>query len=179
MKIRFIFLILLLFSISSVSAQKKYHHVYRLPAKDFKYTASYSANNALLFVDRDSLIGYLQNVVKYSNYDIKFKGRIKVTTDSIIFLSGLHDTTNISSLMEDQGIKNITESFILECVLNKRATILDKRTNKKVARVFVKEMNQKSHKRCTFIGHSFYLPKDKIEFMKRLERIGCGNVRWL
>lgn len=175
MKTACTFIVFFLFVTTFVNAQNQYKRTYPLKINHFQHTASYSSGNAVIYIDRDSLIENLQSLVKHSTYLESYKGRIKNTTETIIVLSQKSDTTNISSLIEDQEIINIMLSYFSECIFKKKATILDKRTNEFVKKIIVKKSYSSSKKSRTYSFYFYFLPNDKNEFMHRIERIGSGT----
>lgn len=169
----FIFILLLVTTFSN--AQNKYKRTYPLKNKHFQHTASYSSGNAIIYIDRDSLIENLQSLAKSSNYVESYKTRIKNTTETIIILSQKSDTTNISSIVEDQEIINMTLSYFSECIFKNQANVLDKRTNEFVKKIIVKKSSSSTKKSRTYAFYFYFLPDDKKEFMHRIERIGSGT----
>ena len=175
MKTALTFFVFILFVSTFANAQNKYERTYIQKNNHFLHTASYSSGNALIYIDRDSLIENLQTIVNSSNNPESSPELLKSTTDTIISLSHRSDTTNISSIIADQKIINITLSYFSKCILNKKANILDKRTNKFVKKILVKKSTHSSKKSSTYSYYNYFLPKDKTEFMYRIERSGCGS----
>jgi hypothetical protein len=169
------FFVFFLLVISFVNAQDKYKRTYPLKNQRFQHTASYTSGNAVIYIDRDSLIANLQSQAKSSNYVESFKARIKNTSEKIIVLSQKNDTTNISSIIEDQEIINVSLSYFSDCIFKNKANVLDKRTNEFVKKILVKKSNSSSKKSRTYAFYFYFLPGDKKEFMHRVERIGSGT----
>ncbi|MES2286862.1 MAG: hypothetical protein V4547_14325 [Bacteroidota bacterium] len=175
MKSAYTFIIIFLLVTSFANAQNKYKRAYPLKNKQFQHTASYSSGNAVIYIDRDSLIENLQSLGKSSNYVESYKRRIKNIAETIIVLSQKSDTTNVSSIVEDQEIINMTLSYFSECIFKKQANVLDKRTNKFVKKIIVKKSYSSTKKSRTYAFYFYFLPDDKKEFMHRIERIGSGT----
>lgn len=175
MKTTCTFIVFFLFVTAFANAQSNYKRTYPLKNKNFQHTASYSSGNAIIYIDRDSLIENLQSLVINSSYPEFYKRRIKSTTETIIALSQKNDTTNISSIIEDQEIINMTLSYFSECIFKKQANVLDKRTNEFVKKIIVKKSNSSTKKSRTYAFYFYFLPDDKKEFMHRIERIGSGT----
>lgn len=169
------FIVFFLLIFSFVNAQDKYKRTYPLKYHRFQHTASYTSGNAIIYIDRDSLIANLQSQAKSSNYVESFKARIKNTSETIIVLSQKGDTTNISSIIEDQEIINVSLSYFSDCIFKNKANVLDKRTNEFVKKILVKKSNSSSKKSRTYAFYFYFLPDDKKEFMHRVERIGSGT----
>lgn len=169
------FIIIFLLVTSFANAQNKYKRAYPLKNKNFQHTASYSSGNAVIYIDRDSLIENLRSLANSSNYVESHKTRIKNTTERIIRLSQKSDTTNISSIVEDQEIVNMTLAYFSECIFKKQANVKDKRTNEFVKKIIVKKSYSSTKKSRTYAFYFYFLPNDKKEFMHRIERIGSGT----
>lgn len=169
------FILFFLLVISFANAQDKYKRTYPLKYQHFQHTASYTSGNAIIYIDRDSLIANLQSQAKSSNYVESYKARIKYTSEAIIVLSKKSDTTSISSIIEDQEIINISLSYFSDCIFKNKANVLDKRTNEFVKKILVKKSNSASKKSRTYAFYFYFLPNDKKEFMHRIERIGSGT----
>ena len=165
---------LLLFT-AFANAQNKYKRTFPLKTKHFQHTAFFSSGNAIIYIDRDSLIENLQSLLKHSSYSDYYKKRIKSATEKIIVLSQKSDTTNIYSISEDQEIINITLSYFSECIFKREANVLDRRTNEFVKKIFVKKSYSSTKKSRTYAFYFYFLPDDKKEFMHRVERIGSGT----
>ncbi len=175
MKSFVVFIAFLLLVTSFATAQNKYKRAYPLKNKHFQHTASYSSGNAIIYIDRDSLIENLRFLAKSSNYVESYKVRIKNTNDRIIVLSQKSDTTNISSIVEDQEIINMTLGYFSECIFKKQANVMDKRTNEFVKKIIIKKSYSSTKKSRTYAFYFYFLPDDKKEFMHRVERIGSGT----
>lgn len=175
MKVAYTFIFFFLLVTTFANAQNNYKRSYPLKTRHFQHTASYSSGNAIIYIDRDSLIENLWSLVKSSNYVESYKARIKNTTETIIVLSQKSDTTNISSIIEDQEIINMTLSYFSECIFKNQANVLDKRTNEFVKKIIVKKSNSSTKKSRTYAFYFYFLPDDKKEFMHRIERIGSGT----
>ncbi len=169
------FWILILFLTTFVSAQNKYKRTYILKFNHFRHTASYASGNAIIYIDRDSLIENFQSIAKLPSNGESFSGKIKNTADTLLLLAKKNDTTNISSLLVDPKIINITLSYFSKCILSKKATVFDKRRNRYVKKILVKKSAHSSRKSSTYSYYYYYLPKDRNEFMYRIERSGSGN----
>jgi hypothetical protein len=178
MKIVITFLMFFSFAVLFANAQNKYKRMYPLKSEHFRHAASFTAGNAIIYIDRDSLIDNLQYMAKYSdNYDF-IKKRIKSAAEIITASSKKGDTTNISSLIMEQEIIDITLSYFSECVLTKKASIIDQRTNEVVKKIIVKKAAHSSRNSHTYSYYYYFLPNDRKEFMHRIERIGSG-IRFL
>ncbi len=168
------FLTFFLFIVTFANAQNKYKRVFGLKNNHFQYAASFTAGNAIIYIDRDSLIGNLQDIVNYSGNEDFINSKIKSALVTIASLSQKSDTTNISSVIKDQEIIDITLSYFSECVLNKRANILDRRTNELVKKIIVKKAAHSTRSSRTYSFYYYFLPNDRKEFMHRIERVGSG-----
>lgn len=169
------FIVFFILVTSFANAQNKYKRAYPVKNKPFQHTASYSSGNAVIYIDRDSLIENLRSMANSSNYVESHKTRIKNTTERIIKLSQKSDTTNISSIVEDQEIVNMTLAYFSECIFKKQANVKDKRTNEFVKKIIVKKSYSSTKKSRTYAFYFYFLPNDKKEFMHRIERIGSGT----
>ncbi|MCE9540875.1 MAG: hypothetical protein K8R85_16905 [Bacteroidetes bacterium] len=169
------FIVFFILVTSFANAQNKYKRAYPLKNKHFQHTASYSSGNAIIYIDRDSLIENLRSQAQSSNYVESHKTRIKNTTERIIGLSQKSDTTNVSSIVEDQEIVNMTLAYFSECIFKKQANVIDKRTNEFVKKIIVKKSYSSTKKSRTYAFYFYFLPNDKKEFMHRIERIGSGT----
>jgi hypothetical protein len=174
MKPTFTFLIFFLFIFTFAGAQSKYNRIYGLKKNYFQHTALFSSGNAVIYIDLDSLVGGLQLAADDSENEEFIKIKIKHTLDDIVILSKKSDTTNISSLIKDQEIIDIALAYFSECVLNKKANILDKRTNELVKKIIVRKAAHSSRSSHTYSYYYYFLPNDKKEFMHRIERNGSG-----
>ena len=175
MKTFITYLVFILCVSSFANAQNKYKRVYTLENNHFLHSASYTTGNAIIYVDRDSLIENLQTIAKYSGYSEASSKRIKSTADTIKTLSQYSDITNISSLVLDPQVISITLSYFSKCVLNKKANVLDKRTNEYVKEIIVKKAKHTAKKSSAYSYYHYYLPKSREEFMYRIERSGSGG----
>ena len=175
MKPAYTLIVLLLLLTAFANAQSKYKRTYPLKNTHFHHTASYFTGNAIIYVDRDSLVENLQSLLEYSNYSEYYKKRIKSTTEKIIVSSQKSDTTNIYSIIEDQEIVNIMLSYFSECLFKKEANVVDRRTNQFVKKIFVRKSYSSTKKSRTYAFYFYFLPEDRKEFMHRVERIGSGT----
>jgi len=104
MKTTISFLTFFLFVVAFSNAQNKYKRMYPLKIEHFHHAATFTAGNAIIYIDRDSLIDNLLYMAKYSdNYEF-IKKRIKSAAEIITASSKKGDTTNISSLIMEQEI---------------------------------------------------------------------------
>jgi|GEM_PF-3847131 len=175
MKTAFTFIVFFLLITTLANAHNKYKRTYPLKNKKFLHTAYYSSGNAIIYIDRDSLIENLQSLIKNSSCSEFYKRQIKNTTETIIVLSQKSDTTNISSLIDDQEIINMTLSFFSECIFKNQANVIDNRTNEFVKKIIVKKSSSSTKKAGMYVFYFYFLPDDKKEFMHRIERIGSGT----
>lgn len=155
-------------------AQNKYKRTYPLKEIQFKHVASFATGNAVMFIDRDSLIENLINEVENSDYSSTSIGKIKQTVDTIYVLSQKSDITSISAIVSDPEIVGIVLSYYSKCILNKRANVLDKRTNEYVKKIIVKKSERAARSFSAYAWYYYFLPNDKKEFMHRVEKSGTG-----
>ena len=155
-------------------AQNKYKRTYPLKTMEFKHAASFSTGNAIIYIDRDSLILNLINEVEYSDYYASSIGKIKQTIDTIYVLSQKSDITNISAIVSDPEIVGIVLAYYSKCMLNKQANVFDKRTNEYVKKIIVKKSERSSRSFSSYAWYYYFLPDDKKEFMHRVEKTGKG-----
>ncbi len=168
-----LFVIFLLFAVNA-NAQKKYKRTYMMKENHFKHVASLSSGDAIIYIDRDSLIDNFIRLTKYQTYDDPVKEKIKSTGEKIKLLSQKSDTTTISSANVDKEVTNVMLSYFLDCALSKKANVLDKRTDKFVKKIIAKKPPHSSKSQHIYSGYYYYLPNDKVEFMNKIERIGSG-----
>jgi hypothetical protein len=156
------------------SAQKTYKRSYPLQNNYFKHVAFFSSGNAIMYVDRDSLLGYLMYIVEFSDYYESSKQKIGYTIDTMLVLSKMSDITDVTYLTGDPETLGIILSYYSNCIMNKKANVLDKRTNKYVKKIVVKKSSRSSRSFSSFAWYYYFLPNDKKEFMHRLEKSGTG-----
>jgi hypothetical protein len=174
MKKLIIFLIFFLAIVLNGYSQGKYKRMYAIKENHFNHVAYYVTGNAIIIVDRDSLIERYNSVLKNSSYYESSKEKIKSITNTL--LSAKSDTVNVTALVTEPDVINITFSYFSDCITNKRINIIDKRDGKIVKKIIVKKSQSKnSH------SHSWYyyfLPNDREEFMHRVDRV-TSKVKFL
>ena len=156
------------------SAQKKYKRAYSLQNNYFKHVAFFSSGNAIMYVDRDSLVGYLMYIVEYSDYYESSKQKIGQTIDEMLELCKISDITDVTYITNDPETLGIILSYYSKCMMTKKANVLDKRTNKYMKKIIVKKSSRSSRSFSSFAWYYYFLPNDKKEFMHRLEKTGTG-----
>ena len=170
-----VFTLLVLFILTSFSwAQNKYKRTYTLKDNHFKHVASFASGNAVMYIDRDSLLENLVNVVTESDYYASSIEKIKQTIDTILVQSENSDITNISSIVYDPEVVGIILSYYSKCILSKKANVLDKRTNEYVKKIIVKKSERSSRSFSSYSWYYYFLPNDNKEFMHRIEKVGTG-----
>lgn len=170
-----IFIIFFLFiGLLSFGQKNKYKRSYPLKPNEFHHSVYYKSGNAIIYVDRDSLISRYLDVILNSEYYDSSKEKIKVMVD---FLQAQQsNSTDITKLVVEPDVVNITFSYFAECITSKRINIIDVRTNKAVKKIVVKKsQSRNSH------SHSWYyyfIPDDREEFMHRVDR-ATSKVKFL
>lgn len=163
-----------LFAPSHTSAQGKYKRTYPLKDNYFTHVASYSSGNAIMYIDRDSLLENLYEIANYSEYYETTKQKVRVIIDTINILAQQSDITSISSLTNDPEVTGIALSYFSKCLLNKQANVYDKRSKEFVKKIIVKKSQHSSRSFSTYSWYYYFLPDDKKEFMHRVEKSGTG-----
>ncbi len=158
----------------TANAQGKYKRTYPLKNIDFKHAAAFASGNAIMFIDRDSLLNYLMFTVEYSDYYASSKEKINHIIDTIMILAKKSDITNISPLVTDAETTGIVLSYFSRCLLNKKANVFDKRKNEYVKKIIVKKSERSSRSFSAYAWYYYFLPGDRKEFMHRVEKIGTG-----
>lgn len=169
----FVFLVFLHLA-NPINAQSKYKRTYTLKENYFEHVAAYASGNAVIFVDRDSLLENLQYIIEYSDYYDPTKEKLKYLIDTITILSKKSDITYVSSIAPDNEIAGILLSYFSKCIMNKTANIYDKRTNTYVKKIIIKKSAHSSRSYSSYSWYYYFLPNDKREFMHRVERAGTG-----
>ncbi|MCW3071925.1 MAG: hypothetical protein JWO44_1815 [Bacteroidetes bacterium] len=158
---------------STCSSAQKMRRIYRLQPVKFTHAVSYTSGNAILFIEKDSLLHYYDELVAKSAFAAPFKAKIKALADSVRSLAV--EPVNISAIISDQGLKNITEEYFIFCITKKQVLIKDKRNDMAVRKVKTKKLYQNM---THYLGRNFYLPHDRQQFMCRLESVRC-HVKFL
>ncbi len=167
-------LLVLVASVTFAKAQNKYKRSYPLKNIDFKHVAAYASGNAIMFIDRDSLVNYLLYIAEYSGYYASSRDKIQQTVDSIFVLAKKSDITSISSFVTDPEVTGIILSYYSRCMLNKKANVFDKTANEFVKKIIVKKSQRSSRSFSSYAWYYYFLPNDKNEFMHRVEKVGTG-----
>ena len=160
--------------VTIASAQSKYKRTYTLKNIDFKHVAAFPSGNAIIFIDRDSLINYLLYIAENPGYYESSVEKIQRTVDTILVLSKKSDITNIESVAGDPEVTGIILSYYSRCLLNKRANVFNKKTNEYVKKIIVKKSDRSSRSFSSYSWYYYFLPNDKKEFMHRVEKTGTG-----
>ncbi len=167
-------LLVLAASVTFANAQSKYKRTYSLKNIDFKHVAAFASGNAIMFIDRDSLVNYLLYVAENSGYYASSRDKIQQTVDTIFTLAKKSDITSISSVVSDPEVTGIVLSYYSKCMLTKKANVFDKRANEFVKKIIVKKSQRSSRSFSSYAWYYYFLPNDKSEFMHRVEKVGTG-----
>lgn len=173
-KITAIAVVYVLSTISPVTAQGKYKRTYTLQDHHFERVAAYHSGNAIMYINRDSLVNHLWQLANNSDYYETTRGKITLMLDTIQILANQSDITSISALCSDPELSGIVLSYFSKCVLNKQANVYDKRTNNYVKKIIVKKSQHSGRTFSAYSWYYYFLPDDKKEFMHRVEKSGTG-----
>jgi hypothetical protein len=168
------FLICLLIVSTTLKAQDKYKRTFMMKDNHFQHVAAFYSGNAIIFIDRDSLVQNLNDVVNYSDYYETTRNKIRSLIDTILILAEQSDITIISSLTNDPEVTGITLSYYSKCILNKMANVYDKRKKEFVKKIIVKKSAHSSRSFSAYAWYYYFLPDDKNEFMHRVDKVGKG-----
>lgn len=157
--------VLALFSSTIINGQTSFKKSYKILDWSFEKTFTFSSGNALISCDLNKLISHLSKIEKSNNYGQPFQVNLHKSLDTLQILSKLNDTVNGAFIM-DNAVSDLIEMYLVDCIVKKQVSILDKRYNKKANTIYTKKFNEKGDgPGCKWSGYDFYLPNDKVKFI--------------